>query len=264
MKLGVYDYIASISDINKLGFLFIISIVLFVFTTLAPITIAQIGGLLVGISVIIILQDREFSNIDTFNREMEFKLNTIKRLVRSAKKDRPGPMKRKDVINDPQFLHHDADIINLLYNVKDFYQYNPASFQLTVKSIDNVLRLHDELRLINEAIGNSENPAGEIRRGAGRCEDNLDVLDENQSDALNHFHSLIISMPSNLVLDNKHTDNQKRLHLLLQRHRDDAFRLCKKLQKFTGYHKDRKVIANIGPKATTIHDTFANSQFQFY
>lgn len=264
MKIGIYDYMNTISDTNKLFFISIVSIILFVFTRISPITIAQLGGLLIGFSIILYLQDREFSNIDTFNREMEFKLNTIKRLVRDAKKDRPGPIKRKDYISDPQYLHHDADIIELLFSIKDFYEYNPASFQLTVKSIDNILKLHNELKMLNEAIVSSLDPRGEIRRGAGRCEHNLDVIDENQSDALNHFHSLILSLPSNVVLDYKHKNSQNRLHLLLQRHRDDSFRLCKKLQKYTGFHKDRKVIANVGPKATNVYDSLANSQFNYF
>lgn len=264
MKIGVYDYFTEISDLNKLLFIFILSFTLFIFTRVSPLTVAQLGGILLAISFFLFYQDREFSNIDTFNRETEFKLNTIKKLVRESKESRPGPIKRRDLINDPTYLHHDADIINLLYNVRDFHPYNPASYQLTVKSIDNVLKLHHELKKLITSITNSDDPGGEIRRGAGRAEDNLQVIDENISDALNHYHSLIIAMPSNLVLDKKHLNNQSRLQLLLQRHRDDSFRLTRKLQKYTGYHIDRKVISNVGPKANEHYDSFANSQFDYY
>lgn len=264
MKLGIYDYFSEISDINKLYFIFILSFTLFIFTTISPLTLAQLGAIIIAFLFFLFYQDKQFSHIDTFNREMEYKLNYIKRLVRKSKTDRPGFIKRKDYTDDPEFLHHDADIINLLYNIRDFHEYNSASFELIVKSINNVLKLHFELKKIITAIQQSDDPGGEIRRGAGRSENNLDVIDENISDAMNHYHSLIISIPSNLVLDKKHLDNQHRLHILLKRHRDDSFRLCRKLQKYTGYHIDRKVISNIGPRPSQIYNNPANSHFDYF
>ena len=232
MKIGIFDYITKIPKDSQLKYIFIIAFALFFTTTVFLFKTPHIAGLLIGIAIVLFMQD---------------KLNTIKHLVRGSKKDRPGPLKQRDLVDDPKSLHKDADIINLLFNVADFQAYNPAAFEQMIKAIDNVLKLHDDLVKFN-GINNSDDPAGQLRRGASACGENLQVADRFIADAMNHYHSLIVALPSNLAIDLKFQNNQNRLHLLLRRHRDDMFRLCKKLYKYTGYHTQRKVISNSGPK----------------
>lgn len=247
MNLGIFNYIAAIPKESQLKYLFILAFALFFATTLFIVKVPHIAGLLLGVALVIFMQDRDASKIGDFNREMEFKLNTIKRLIRSSKKARPGPIKQRDLINDPKHLHKDPDLINLFFNIQDFQKYNPAAYEQMVHATDNVLQLHDDLIKFDKIKG-TEFEDGQLRRGASACGQNIEVADQFIADALNHYHSLIVALPSNVVVDEKFNNNQTRFHLLLRRHRDDMYRRCKRFYDHTGYFNQRKVLRNSGPR----------------
>lgn len=66
--------------------------------------------------------------------------------------------------------------------------------------------------------------------------ENYQIAEENTLNALNHFNSMIISLPSEPVIHSKHEKASKRLHLLLKRNLDDIKKIYdKKLKKGLGF-----------------------------
>lgn len=229
----VYDYISKTTNENTFRAFVIAVIILTIFTTVFPLDIRHISAILIAVALVFLTEDRDRSNIDTFNKDLEFKLNTIKKLIRESKQAEPSPMTTQEFLDDPKNLHLDPDLINLFFNIQDFHKYNPNAFWLLIKACDNVLQLHEDLK-----------------KGVLNCAENLEVMQKFANSALNHYHSFVFTSPSNKVTDNKFNRNQKRLQVLLRRKLDDGYRLCKKQYKETGLNINTRVIQNSGPRAT--------------
>lgn len=222
----VFNYVDKITK-DDLFIYLVIGVGSLVFTTMIVNTnIRNIAGIVLGLAIVFFLQDKKISTIETTNQNLEFKLSSIKRLTQEI----DGITKNTD------FLHIDADLINLFYNLQDFEKYNTEAYRHMVKSSNNILKLEEDLR-----------------KGVLNCQENYEEAMKFRDHAMNHYHSFIYSLPSNEFVDNKFQNNQKRLQLLLRRHLDDMYRLCKKQYRKTGYNMFRKPLTNNGPRKNDIN-----------
>jgi len=168
-------------------------------------------GILFGIFFVYYLNDRNESKIDDFNKGLEFKLATIK--------------------PRPKLFHTDADLINFFHNIQDFKEYNEAAYADCIKSLDNMLRLHEDLKI-----------------GVIHCKHNYDTARNFADDAMNHFHSFIFSIPSTKFTSEKYQQNLARLQLLTRRHIDDMFQICREKQESEQINTETGFVTNKGPR----------------
>ena len=257
----IYDYISSIEKNDKFIFITIGIFCLYFATTLFPIDIRHIAGIGLGIFLIYSLNDKKLSTVDSFNRETELKLNSIKNATRTTPKiggvnpdfGETSENTRTKILKNrskaavsgfvPVYLHNDADIINLLFNILDLREYNANAFLEMVKCTDNLLKIEQD-----------------IETGIERCAENIEVANKFKNLALNHFQSIIYSTPSARVVNTKFKNNIDRFQLLLRRHIDNMYRICEKQRKKNGYSYKTKPIYNSGPRPNDLdqHDVMLN------
>lgn len=226
MVFSPTEYLQKIERTDAFVFGAIVILSVYFTTTLVPTTLAQIAGVVLGFAIIGLLEDRNRSNIRNFNREFEVKLSQI--------------------IPRPEYFHIDVNVIDLFDNVRDFKAYNGEAWTQMIKATDNVLRLHSDMR-----------------KGLANCVDHIETARMFKDNAVNHFHSFIMSIPSNPVLDEKFKKNIARFELLLRRHIDDMYRICKKQSEKQGWSIHRRPLIDFGPRPD---DTGAigHSRFDYY
>ena len=248
----VYRYIEDIPRKDLLFYLAIISGTLYLTTVIVNTQIGHVAGVILGIALIYFFNEKEVAETEDLNFELEYKLSVIKnrtlgtKIERMKKRNLTGPLEKS-----PLYFHYDADIINLVHNVVDFADYNEDAYFLMVKAIDNVLKLHEDIKI-----------------GVTRCTENVQNMIIFRDNALNHFHTFIYAIPSIKVIDQKYQKNMKRLQLLLQRHIDDAVRICRTQNFIRGTDVDTTFV-NPGyvfinaPKPNRMGDR-SYSRFDFY
>lgn len=190
---GVYNYINDIPPINLFVYISVIIGVTY-FTSKFKVSGSNITGLVIGIAVVYFLNERNRAlNVD--------ELKTIE-------------IQMESIIPKPRYFYIDANIIELVYNLMEFNNYNPQDFESMVLSIDNLLKL----RL-------------DVERGMEECAMIYDVAVEQKNKAMNSLSSIIISIPSQHVLKEKLLAGIKILHLYLYRHLDFIKGVCNSQNK---------------------------------
>lgn len=225
--MAVAEYIRKIPKQN--AFLFgVIGIVSLFFTTrIVPVTIQHLAGALLALILVFLLEDRDRTDIGNFNKEFEVKLSKITPL--------------------PEFFHIDVDIIDLFDNISEFKEYNPETWIDLVNATDKVLSLRSDMD-----------------KGVAQCVENIQAARMFKTNAVNHMHSFIFSLPSSVVLDQKLKSNLDRLDLLLRRHIDDMVRTCRKQKKLAGPSTaTSRPLLNHGPRPNDL-ETPGISQFDYY
>lgn len=248
----VYKYIEDIPKKDLLFHLVLITCAIYLTTVIIDTRLGHVAGVILGISLIYFFNEKDKVETDDINFELEYKLAMIKNRTLGTKIER---MRKRNLTGllekSPLYFQHDADIINLIHNVIDFADYNEDAYFLMVKAIDNVLKLHEDIKI-----------------GVTRCAENIQNMVIFRDNALNHFHTFIYSLPSIKIVDQKYKKNMGRLQLLLQRHIDDAVRICRTQNFIRGTDVDTKFV-NPGyvflnaPKPNRMVDK-SYSRFDFY
>ncbi len=102
--------------------------------------------------------------------------------------------KLKLIMPEPQRLSPKySDLINFLYNIREYYFINPTEFASLVTNIDNFIQLYEGI-MLNHII---------------YCVENLEVAVDFYQKAQNNLHSVIYGLTTN-------PDQTKRFHTALQ------------------------------------------------
>jgi hypothetical protein len=205
---GFYNYIDTIPSLNLFGYLIIIIVSILIFTKF-NININHLVGLLIGIITVFFLNERDRTlNVDEMTR-IQIKLERIN--VKNG--------------GDTRYFYMDANIIELVYNLQEFHQYNPEDFDSMVHAIDNLLKL----RL-------------DIERGMEECSLIYDVAVDEKNKAMNHISAILISIPTSYVLKEKLITAIKILQLYLLRHLEFIKETCNEQVKKNGINVNTKLI----------------------
>lgn len=225
-RMSVTEYFQRIEKTNVFIFAVVVIFSLYFATTVFPIDVRHVAGIALGLAIIFVFEDRNRSDINDFHHSFEVKLGNI--------------------IPRPEYFHTDVNIVDLFDNITDFKEYNPQAWTELIKSTDNVLRLHSDMK-----------------KGVVHCAENIETANMFKTNAVNHFHSFIMSLPSNSVLNTKFKKNVKRFELLLRRRIDDMYAICKHQYKKQGWNIGRRPLANVGPRPNDI-GAIGVSQFDHY
>jgi len=202
----------------KIYYAFIMLVCIY-FLTKMNIRFDQTVAIITGIIIIYIYSTEHRKSVNIENDDLEYKLVHI------------DPY--------PKYFHHDADIVDFFYSIKDFEQYNEPSFKSLINTVDNFLMIQND-----------------INTGVYHCKENIDVAKDLMKKALQLVHSYVYSLPVNHVYNKKVNDSQNRLHMILRRHLDKMIKKCNNDYKERGINTDSKFIYNKGPKGSNEIDKY--------
>jgi len=180
-KSNIFNYLESIGN-EELFFYIIIIVFAVVISNSISLEFTMVSGLVIGLVIVYYLREREISLGDNFEMEHESKLE-------------------HDIFKNTKNMHMDASLIDLLYSIKEYKQYNPDVYIRLSKNIDNLLRIEKD-----------------IENGAQYPAQLFDVAHMCQKKALNALHSIIHSIPYSKNSDEKFTKTLEEFNKIFARH----------------------------------------------
>jgi hypothetical protein len=154
--MSIYKWFNGIVRSNAFWYISILVILVRIITFI-NVKLNLILALVVAVILIYYYQDRYVSNISDLNRELEYKLNTL-------------PAK-------PKNFHIDAELIDIFYSVREFYDYHPDAYSQAIKNIDQLLEIERE-----------------VIQGVDKCRDYY-LIAMDQYKMMNNMHSIIYKLP---------------------------------------------------------------------
>ena len=107
---------------------------------------------------------------------------------------------------------HDPNVIDLYYNIREYYDYNNDAFVKSMRNVNTLLRI----------LTDSENCL------VDGCYRNLSIARDKYKNALNHLHSILFNIPSvdGRLLNTKQRKAISQLQLILIRHLEAIRKNC--------------------------------------
>ena len=172
-------------------------------TTIIKIDIQIIFALIISSIIIFIIYDKDQIYKIAGNKDIEFKLNSIY----------PKPL----------YFKNQNNLIDFVYSIKDYRTYNYDSFDKMLKCIDNILRIHNDVKI-----------------DSLYCNLNLDVAKDNMNNSINYLHSIIYKLPANHYVENRNYIAIDRLYNILNEYIQEIINICNNKIKQNGFNSSSK------------------------
>ena len=182
----------DLNETEKAKYIFILIVSVYFTTRVIKVNIGLLSGLVLGALMIKFLMEQKNSNLFEFNNKLEIKLQEI----------------NSGMDYKAKYLYIDADIINLLYNIIEYKDFNKKVYKSLLKNVDKFLT-------IRENIKNVVN-----------CNDYIKNAEDFYRISLNEMQSFVYSLPSDPIINEKMKRSLNRLHLLLKRNMDYIYKSC--------------------------------------
>lgn len=117
-----------------------------------------------------------------------------------------------------QFIKYFPEIEDFIYNISDIKYYNIDAYYNIIRNIDAFLNIYNDIKI-----------------GVKYCKYNYDVAVDMKNNALNHLHSMIITIEENRILNNKLKLSLTILHKLLNKYLNEIIRICNNNIDIDGY-----------------------------
>jgi hypothetical protein len=210
---NLYTIVDSIPNYNRLYYVFIFIGILY-FTTRYDIKLNFILGILLSIIFIHYLISRDNVLQDSFIDDKDLQLRFLNDLL-FDNRDKYVTSVINDNFNieppfEQSYLYLNPLIIQFFYNTRENSQYNLSNYVNSLSKINNILALSFQINI------GVENPY-----------QNYKTIKKLYNDALNSYHSIIYSLPSDKIIYKKFNSSLKILQSLLIKHLDDATVICK-------------------------------------
>lgn len=225
--MGVYLLLESINNKNLFIYISIILVSIFYFKRFS-IGLNILLALFFGVVAASYLNEKNTVSNEIEEIQQETKLDAIK----------PDPVKLRE--------RKDTDIIDFVFSVQDFYEYNPEAYEEMIDNINSFLEVHDT-----------------IFKGTIYCDDYYQIADSKKNNALNAFQSLIHNLPNSRLVNEKFNRAHKRLETILNKHLNELYDECNHDLIKRGHDVTRRAI-NLGPKEYNQYDTDKDFTYQFY
>lgn len=182
-------------------------IVIFLFTfkiaTIINFNFSLVIAIIFGLLFTYINYDRDKIYTSTKQKNLDFKLQTIE----------PKPK---------NFKTHN-NIIEFIYSIKEFRNYNSDSYDKMIQCIDNILLLSKEIKI-----------------GVDRTNNHIDVMIDNKKKAMNYLHSIIHTMETSNVIVDKYEKSLTVLDSILKYYIDEAKDISNYRLEKEGYDSSSK------------------------
>jgi hypothetical protein len=210
---NLYSTVEEIPNSNKLIYLFILVATLF-FITRYDIKLNFILGLMVSLMIIHYLIAKDNVHQNRFIEDKDLQLKFLNNLMFYDDDKYVTSVMNENFNIDPPFeqsyLYLNPLIIQFFYNTRENSQYNLSNYINSLKKINNILGLSYQM-----SIG-VQNPY-----------QNRTTIKQLYNEALNNYHSIIYSLPSDNIIYTKFNNSLKILQSILTKHLNDAKIVCK-------------------------------------
>lgn len=210
---NIYTTIDNIPNYNKLYYVFIFIGILFL-TTRYEIKLNFLLGILLSVILIHYLISRDNILQNNFIEDKDLQLKFLNNLL-FDNNDKYVTSVINDNFNiqppfEQSYLYLNPLIIQFFYNTRENSQYNLTNYISSLRKINDILALSFQMNI------GVENPY-----------QNYKTIKKLYNDALNSYHSIIYSLPSDKIVYKKFNSSLKILQSLLIKHLDDAAVICK-------------------------------------
>jgi len=195
------------------------------FFTKVKVNFSQVSAIIAGTLIVYHFSRRKHNELSKDRIDLEYKLGHI----------RPLPM----------YFYKDPEIIELIYSILHFKNYNEPSFITMINSIDNFLKIKDD-----------------IEKGVLHVKENMDVAKDFLRKSLESLHSFVYSIPVVKLYNDILQVSLKRLHLLLRRHLDEMYNIGLKQYNSNKINVDTQFLYNEGPNSND--SRFKNNRHSYY
>lgn len=224
-KSNIFNYLESIGN-EELFFYIVIIVFAILVSNRIGLEFTMVAGLVIGLVIVYYLREREISLGDNFEMEHESKLE-------------------HEIFKNTKNMHMDASLIDLLYSIKEYKQYNPDVYIRLTKNIDNFLRIEKDLE-----------------NGVQRPVQLFDVAHMCQKRALNALHSMIHSIPYSKNSDEKFTRVMEEFNKLMAKHISTMKVMVKEAQSKKSLNSNSK--PNFHDIDIDGNDTNYNGNYEFF
>lgn len=208
---SIYYKLAKINSSELFNYIIIIIITITVINYF-NIPIKGFIGLFVGLVIAYIYYNKKNLESSAYNNDLQLKLELIK--------------------PSPKLFDKYPELINLFFNIREFYDYNSKAITNCIKNVDSLLQIYSDINI-----------------GIKYCDKNVDVIKTLKKDALNDLHSVIFSLENNKILEKKLKKALDELHKILNYFEDNMIDSCNKEIDDHGYTNDKKYLYKNEPKA---------------
>ena len=201
---GFYNYITEI-DSKSMFHLVVAGITVFTLVNKINFNISSIFSLVVTAVVVYFLNERRRTTETTDMQELEIKLVRI--------------------TPNPKYFHLDAGIVELIYSIREFRNYNDQAFVEMIATVDKFLGLMYDI----------ENEVAD-------CHHAVELAQDLKKQALNHMMSIIFRTPTDSRAVVKLRKAADSLHFIMNHHISVAAEECNKQIKKKGLNSTNKLI----------------------
>lgn len=225
LKTGFYDYLEVIE--SKLVFKYIaVLICTLLIAFKMNINLNFIFGISVGIIIIFYMNDKNNTEKTSDNKELLEKIRNI------------CPVPKK--------LHLYTELVDFVFSIKEFYNYNPLAFQEMLETMESMLDIYENVKI-----------------GVLSCKNNYDIANDMKKKSVNNLHSIIFTLENNRLLTTKLSRAIKRLQKLLTKYTNEIIEICQTEIDISGYNNNSHIIDEKGPKAFNVYEK-NDYTFDFY
>ena len=224
---NLYTEIKSLDSTSIFNYLTIIFISLAIFKNM-NIELNTILALLIAIFVIIY-----------YHQKNKIEAQTDTELT-NKKKDNIQPELSKNA------EEHD-DIIDFLFSIQDFYQYNPQAFEEMIDNINSFFKVYKE-----------------VNYGLNNYSQSYKIAESKMHNSVNNLHSIVYKIPNSPQILNKLNKATDKLYYLLYNYLDDIHEKHNENIIRNGYNVNTNIINHTGPKEFNFYLQDKSHIFDYY
>jgi hypothetical protein len=210
-----------ISKEKKLIYISVIILSIFFFNNAFIPTISFVVGILIAVTIIYYDFQISKTTVDDLNTQLHYKLASLL---------------KEENLKQPEYLHLEPDMINLFYDIRDFRVYNRDAYVKSIRSVDSLLRIKKEIEngykyTIIPKLSPWQNfgytNKATVLSNITNYRSLFEAAETLSTNAVNHIHSFVISLPPEEIYRTKHKRALDKFHILSKRIVDDILITCK-------------------------------------
>ncbi len=216
---NIYQILNQIPSDNLIIYIFIIGFIFFLFN-FYEVKLNHLMTLFISILVIGYLIQKDFGDFNKYTETKKDQLKFLNKLCFDGTLWRNfGPNNTMNIIPkvSESYLYLNPLIVELFYNIREFTQYNLASYVGTLLHVNNVMGIHQQMKM-----------------GLADPFANLDLAKEEIGKAMNSLESLIYKLPISDVSENKYVSAKNLLQSILTRYVIEMEDICERVNKTDG------------------------------
>ena len=218
---NIYQILEQIPKSNLVHYIYIIAILFFVFS-FYEVKLNHILVLLLSILIIGYLIQKDFGDFNQYTSLKKDQLKFLNQLCFDGQHWRNfGPKNDMNIrpMVKQSYLYLNPLIVEFFYNIREFSQYNLSAYVDSVLHVNQVMKLHQDMK-----------------QGLEDPFSNLDVAKEEIAQALNSLESIIYKLPISVTTNDKYSQSVKILQSILTKYTIEMEQTCQRINKKRGYN----------------------------